>query len=150
MEFLGVGPLELIFIILIALIVLGPSDMIKTGRTIGRFLRNLVTSPNWQILQRTSRELRNLPTTLIREAGLEEDIQEIKEISRQTQLQNDLKDVSQELNKDIRQLQTGITSWTTPPPMITTPKEPLVSQDSAKKDENQPEPTPNLDNQEQG
>ena len=38
MEILGIGPLELIFILLIALIVLGPGDMVKTGRTIGRFL----------------------------------------------------------------------------------------------------------------
>jgi Sec-independent protein translocase protein TatA len=36
MDFLGVGPLELLFILLIALIVLGPNDMVKTGRTLGK------------------------------------------------------------------------------------------------------------------
>jgi Sec-independent protein translocase protein TatA len=39
MEFLGVGPLELFFILVLALIVLGPKDMIKTGRQLGSFLR---------------------------------------------------------------------------------------------------------------
>lgn len=39
MDILGVGPLELIFILLLALIIMGPKDMVKSGRTIGRFLR---------------------------------------------------------------------------------------------------------------
>lgn len=72
MDILGVGPLELIFILLITLIVLGPKDMVSAGRTIGRFLRKIVTSPSWTAIQQTSREVRNLPTRLIREAGLEE------------------------------------------------------------------------------
>ena len=32
MEILGIGPLELFFILIIALIVLGPNDMVKAGR----------------------------------------------------------------------------------------------------------------------
>ena len=33
MEILGIGPSELLFIVLIAIIVLGPKDMQKAGRT---------------------------------------------------------------------------------------------------------------------
>jgi Sec-independent protein translocase protein TatA len=72
MEFLGIGPLELLFVLLIALILIGPKDMVKTGRTIGRTLRKVVTSPQWQMINRTSREIRNIPNRLIREAGLED------------------------------------------------------------------------------
>ena len=72
MEILGVGPLEIVFILIIALIVLGPRDMAKSGRTIGRALRKIVTSSSWQAVQQTSREIRNLPNKLIREAGLED------------------------------------------------------------------------------
>ncbi|MFN2177668.1 MAG: twin-arginine translocase TatA/TatE family subunit [Anaerolineales bacterium] len=72
MDILGVGPLEIVFILIIALIVLGPRDMAKAGRTIGRSLRKIVTSPSWQAVQQTSREIRNLPNRLIREAGLED------------------------------------------------------------------------------
>ena len=61
MEILGIGPLELIFIFLIALIVLGPTDMVKAGRTLGRFMRRIVTSPGWRTLQQASREMRYLP-----------------------------------------------------------------------------------------
>ena len=71
MEILGIGPSELIFIIIIALIILGPKDMQKAGKSIGRWLNQLVKSDSWMIFQQTSRELRNLPTNLMREANME-------------------------------------------------------------------------------
>ena len=80
MEFLGIGAPELFFIILIAIIVLGPKDMQKAGRTIGRWLNQLVRSEGWKALQQTSRELRNLPTTLMKEANL--DLQETERTIR--------------------------------------------------------------------
>jgi hypothetical protein len=43
--------------------------MQKAGRTIGRWLRNIVTSDGWKAFQQTSRELRNLPNRLMREAN---------------------------------------------------------------------------------
>jgi len=69
MEILGIGMSELVFIIIIALILLGPKDMQKAGKTIGRFLRNVVTSDGWRAFQQTSREIRTLPTRLMREAN---------------------------------------------------------------------------------
>jgi sec-independent protein translocase protein TatB len=72
MEILGIGPSELIFILIIALIVLGPRDMQKAGRTIGKFLRRIVTSDGWRLFQQTSREIQTLPNRLMREAALDE------------------------------------------------------------------------------
>jgi sec-independent protein translocase protein TatB len=71
MEILGIGAPELIFILLIAIIVLGPKDMQKAGRTIGRWLNQLIRSDGWKVFQRTSAELRNLPRNLMREANME-------------------------------------------------------------------------------
>jgi len=71
MEILGVGMSELIFIVIIALIVLGPKDMQKAGKTIGKWHRSIVTSDGWKIFQQTSRELRTLPNKLMREANEE-------------------------------------------------------------------------------
>ena len=71
MEILGIGPSELLFIIIIALIVLGPKDMQKAGKTVGRWLNNLVRSDGWKAFQQTSREIRTLPTKLMRDANLE-------------------------------------------------------------------------------
>jgi sec-independent protein translocase protein TatB len=91
MEFLGVGPLELLFIFLIALIVLGPKDIVKAGRTLGRFLNRVVTSPTWRAIKETSSEMRTLPSKLMREAGIEEEIKQFQDINRNMQ---DLKKTS--------------------------------------------------------
>ncbi len=71
MEVFGVGPSELVFIILLAIIILGPKDMQKAGKTIGRFLNQLVRSDGWKVFQKTSAEIRELPRTLMREANVE-------------------------------------------------------------------------------
>ena len=107
MDILGIGPLELVLILIIALIVLGPSDMVKSGRTIGKFLRQIVTSPTWHAVTRTSTELRNLPNKLIRDAGLEDDLREIQDATK--------KAIPPSLNKDLSKWQADINSWTTPP-----------------------------------
>jgi sec-independent protein translocase protein TatB len=72
MEILGIGPSELVFIIIIALIVLGPKDMQKAGRTLGKWLRQIVTSDGWKLFQQTSREIQTLPNRLMRDAALDE------------------------------------------------------------------------------
>ena len=105
MEILGIGPLELLFILLIALIILGPGDMVKTGRTIGRILRKIVTSPEWHSVQKASRELRYLPNRLMREANLEDLSKELSDINK----------IGGQLNAEVKQVQADLASWTTPP-----------------------------------
>jgi sec-independent protein translocase protein TatB len=73
MEIFGIGASELTFVIIIALIILGPKDMQKAGRTIGKWMRDIVTSDGWKVFQKTSSELRNLPTRMMREANQELD-----------------------------------------------------------------------------
>ena len=107
MDILGIGPLELVFILIIALIVLGPKDMVKAGRTIGKFLRQIVTSPTWHAVTKTSNEIRNLPNKLIRDAGLEEDIQQIQDATKNA--------IPTSLSGDLKKWQQDINSWTTPP-----------------------------------
>ncbi len=70
-KFSVLAPSELVFIVIIALIVLGPKDMQKAGKTIGKWLRDIVTSDGWKMFQQTSRELRTLPNRLMREANEE-------------------------------------------------------------------------------
>ena len=82
MEILGIGPSELLFIVVIALIVLGPRDMQKAGRMIGKWLRKVVTSDGWRLFQQTSREIQTLPNRLMREAALDE-LREVQNDLRQ-------------------------------------------------------------------
>lgn len=91
MEIFGIGSLELILILVIAIIVLGPDGMVKSARSMGRFMRKIIKSPIWAQLMDTQRELREMPTRLVREAGLEEDIKELKKTSQE------IKKTSQEL-----------------------------------------------------
>jgi sec-independent protein translocase protein TatB len=82
MDLLGIGPMELAFIIIIALIVLGPKDMAKTGRTVGKFMRDVVKSDTWKAIKTTTKELEHLPNRMMREAGLEDDFKELNNLTR--------------------------------------------------------------------
>ncbi len=105
MEVLGIGPLELFFILLIALIILGPGDMVKAGRTLGRFLRKVVTSPEWRTVQKASRELKYLPNRLMREANLEDLSKELSDINK----------IGGQINAEVKKVEIDLASWTTPP-----------------------------------
>ncbi len=98
MEILGIGPMELLLIIAIALIVLGPKDMVKTGQKLGRMLRIIIRSPAWSAMMNTSRELRNLPTRMVREAGLEEDVAELNKMREQLKVNSIPGEVMRELD----------------------------------------------------
>lgn len=122
MEILGVGPLEILFIVILALIILGPTDMVKAGRTIGRFLKKLVTSPTYHTVQETSRNLRTLPTRLMREAGLEEDVKDLEQIRKDMDAwRKPFSMVNNEIEQSIGEIQPpagipdNLAAWTTPP-----------------------------------
>jgi Sec-independent protein translocase protein TatA len=72
MNLFGIGPLELLLILLLALIIFGPNEIQKTGKTIGKTLNKLVRSEGWRTINQTSKELKNLPNRLMRESGLDE------------------------------------------------------------------------------
>ena len=72
MEILGIGPLEALFVLILALLVVGPKDLGKAARSFGRFLNRLYRSEAWSAITQASRNLRTLPNRLAREAALEE------------------------------------------------------------------------------
>jgi sec-independent protein translocase protein TatB len=106
MDIFGIGPLELIFIFIIALIVIGPQDLGKAARAAGRFLNRLYRSEAWQALTDASNSLRTLPDRLAREAALEE----LDEARRSIQ------DTGRELEQEVRSLDEGLKAWTKPQP----------------------------------
>ena len=124
MELFGIGPLELMFIFIIILLVIGPKDIEKTSRNLGKMINKVNRSPNFQVVRKASEELRNLPARLAREAQLEE----LKELT-------DLSDVKKELQETantIGSLNKPFEAWTkeikpedsaapNTPPMATAP-----------------------------
>jgi sec-independent protein translocase protein TatB len=104
MELFGIGPLELLFIFIIILLVIGPKDIEKTSRNLGKMINRVNRSPNFQVVRRASEELRNLPARLAREAQLDE----LKELT-------DLSDVKKELQETantIGNLNKPFDAWT--------------------------------------
>jgi Sec-independent protein translocase protein TatA len=81
MEILGVGASEFVFILILALIILGPKDMQKAGKAIGKWLRNFITSDSWKVMRQTSSELRHLPNRLMREAN--EELSDVRKIGKE-------------------------------------------------------------------
>jgi sec-independent protein translocase protein TatB len=117
MDFLGIGPLEVLFVLVIALIIFGPKDIVKAGQATGRWLRKLITSPGFQTVQRTSRDLRNLPNKLAREAGLEDVQQDIGQIGSMVKPP----DLKKEINETMEEVGEGLSAWTTP--VVAAPKD---------------------------
>ncbi len=105
MEFLGIGPLELIFIFILILIIMGPEDMISTGRKMGEFVGKFLKSDFWQAMVSISREAKTIPNRLVREAGLKDLDNQIGSINPPTNEGN-----SPKPNKD----PLNISSWVTP------------------------------------
>lgn len=116
MEFLGVGPMELMVIILIAIIVIGPKDISKTARSVGRFLNKMYRSEAWRTLTEASRNLRTLPNRLAREAELE-DLQglrkDLEEASRG--ISSEVRAAERGLQEQAAPLEEGLRAWTTQP-----------------------------------
>jgi sec-independent protein translocase protein TatB len=108
MDFLGIGPSELLLILLIIILVIGPRDIGKTARSIGRFLNRLYKSEEWRTITQASRTLRNLPNRLAREAELE-DLKEVKSALEDTK--KDLEQTKKELNEETRSIGQTQKDW---------------------------------------
>jgi Sec-independent protein translocase protein TatA len=78
MEIFGIGPLELLLIVFIALIVLGPKDMMKTAQKAAAWLRKLRNSEIWS----QTKEVMDIPNQVMHEAGLDKEIQELQNLTK--------------------------------------------------------------------
>lgn len=78
MQLFNVGALELIFILLIAFIVLGPKKAVKAAADVGNWIRKLVSSDFWRELSAMSSEIQELPKRMMDEAEIQKTIDEIE------------------------------------------------------------------------
>ena len=80
MEVFGVGPLELLLIFLIALILLGPKDMVNSAKKLANWIRNLRESDLWK----TTKEISDMPKKIMKETGLEDELSKMRNLSTNT------------------------------------------------------------------
>lgn len=95
MEVLGIGLPELVLILVIIFLVLGPKDMASTARRIARTIRTLTQSEFWRATREAWRMAQDIPTELLRETGLEEAQKELNQMSSQ------LNQWSREINSSV-------------------------------------------------
>jgi Sec-independent protein translocase protein TatA len=95
MEILNIGPLELIIILMLMFIILGPKDMVKTAQRIGRWVRSVTTSPMWREVWGISQDIREPPKKLMDESGLQEALTEVKQTTQE---------VANELNAQVNEV----------------------------------------------
>lgn len=130
MDLLGVGPLELVFILLIVFLILGPNDLAATGKKLGRFLSTVRKSEFWRGVTQVTKEMRDLPTTLMREAELEDakkeiekDLQDVRSISREFK-QGELREIKVDLEESVQMEENKIA----PPSIQESEPEPEVEE----------------------
>jgi Sec-independent protein translocase protein TatA len=99
MEIFGVGPLEFLLILVIALVILGPEDMVGTARKMGQWVYRFVRSPTWRAIIESTQDLRNLPQQIVRDAGLEEAVNEVKQTANDVKMQ--MADTTREISGEM-------------------------------------------------
>lgn len=71
MEFINIGGLELLLILLIALLALGPKRIVEMGHKLGNAMRKLSKNLLFQEIVQTTDEIRNYPRKIMDEAKLD-------------------------------------------------------------------------------
>lgn len=127
MDIFGIGPLEIAFILILVIIIFGPKDLMKTGKTIGKSLNKLVRSDTWRTINQTTQELKDLPNRLMREAGLDE-LEQMK------------KDGLTKVDNTIKPPNTARPSTDNPPVVIDTPEVPAQTDPESPKPPTPPSP----------
>lgn len=86
MDILGVGFPELVLLFVIILLVVGPEDMQKAARTMGRWLAQVRQSEVWRSLVQLRREMQRIFYQMEQEASLK-----------------DMREIERTLEKELRQ-----------------------------------------------
>ncbi|MHB8806315.1 MAG: Sec-independent protein translocase subunit TatA/TatB [Anaerolineaceae bacterium] len=73
----GIGFSEIIFILILMVIILGPKKMVEGARDLGKTIRKVTHSQFWKDAVKTSREIRDIPRKIIDEAEIEDEVKEI-------------------------------------------------------------------------
>lgn len=74
MEFLNIGGLELVLILVVAFIVLGPKRITKFGNDFGVWVRKLNRNETFRDVIQTTDEIRNYPRKILQDAMLEDPV----------------------------------------------------------------------------
>ena len=87
--FCGLGLPELIVIVLVGFVVIGPQRSRELAVVAGRLIKRAMRSAWWREFSQVTNSLRDLPNTLVRMAELEDDLRKVRaDLSQAAQLDN--------------------------------------------------------------
>jgi len=101
MKIFNLGALEILFIIFLALIVLGPKKSIKAAGDVAHWIREFIESPFLKDLLSASNEIRDLPKKVLDDADFQKTIDDID--SKAIKVNTSLRDI----RKSIQDRTTG-------------------------------------------
>jgi len=104
MKFLNLGMGEILFILLIALIIFGPGNLVKTAQDMGAFIRKVTKSPYWQEVWATKRELAELPKIIAKDTQLDQTLNELNQETKgiKSSLATSVSEFVREVNQEAR------------------------------------------------
>lgn len=107
MKIFNLGVPEIALIVVLALIILGPNNMVKSARDIGAFIRKVTKSPYWKEVWATRRELNEIPKILSREADLDATIKDLNRETKdlQSAVSSSMSDLIKEVEKPLKQVE---------------------------------------------
>jgi Sec-independent protein translocase protein TatA len=82
MNIFGIGFPELLLIFVIALIVLGPRNMVSTSRQLSKAIRKFITSNTWKSIINSTQEIRDMQDKIINDTGLPETLKTLQNSTR--------------------------------------------------------------------
>ena len=83
MKILNIGIPEILFLVVLIFIVLGPEKMVSSAKDIGTWLRKVSKSPLWHDFVSTREEIKNLPKRLMLEADLDEEVKVLDQLYKE-------------------------------------------------------------------
>jgi Sec-independent protein translocase protein TatA len=82
MNIFGIGFPEILLIFVIALIVLGPRNMVSTSRQLSKAIRKFITSNTWKSIINSTQEIRNMQDKIMNDTGLPETLKTLQNSTR--------------------------------------------------------------------
>jgi hypothetical protein len=112
MKIFNLGFPEIILIVVLALIVMGPGNMVKTARDIGAFLRRVTKSPYWKEIWATKRELTEIPKILAKEADLDGTMKDLERDTKgmRSSVASTVSDLIKEVDEPLKEVDKELKS----------------------------------------
>jgi len=79
MKLFNIGLPEVLLLIILIFIILGPSGLVSSARSLGSWFRKVSKSQLWKDILSTSNEIKEFPHKIIKEVDLDEEMKSLKE-----------------------------------------------------------------------